>query len=74
VGDVVYGARAVADPERLVGLRAKTAPDATVIAGRQPDAVGILDPHPRIGRPAEHDACELLSLAAVAAISRTTTT
>ncbi len=61
MAEVIYSERALADLERLFEFLAETEPDAaTATAEIIQDAIGILERHPRIGRPAEHGLRELL--------------
>jgi addiction module RelE/StbE family toxin len=61
VAQVAYAERALADLERLFEFLVETDPDAAVAAvDIIQDAVGILERHPLIGRPAEHDVRELV--------------
>lgn len=61
MADVVYAERALADLERLFEFLAETDPHAAAVAVETiQDAVGILERHPLIGRPAEHGLRELV--------------
>jgi addiction module RelE/StbE family toxin len=61
MAEVVYAERALADLERLFEFLAETDPHAAAVAVEIiQDAVGILERHPLIGRPAEHGLRELV--------------
>jgi addiction module RelE/StbE family toxin len=61
MAEVVYAERALADLERLFEFLAETDPDAAAVAVEIiQDAIGILERHPLIGHPAEHDLRELV--------------
>ena len=58
---LIYARQALADFERLVDFLRESEPDAAVeTVGLIAEAVGILENHPHIGRPAEHGLRELL--------------
>lgn len=61
MAEIVYAERALADLERAFEFLTETdsAAAATVVDIIQ-DAIGILERHPLIGRPAEHDLRELV--------------
>jgi addiction module RelE/StbE family toxin len=61
MAEIVYAERALADLERVIAFLAETDPDAAApVAEIIQDAIGILERHPLIGRPAEHDLRELV--------------
>jgi plasmid stabilization system protein ParE len=61
MAEIVYAARAFADLERVFEFLAETDPDAAAAAvATIQDAIGILERHPLIGRPAEHELRELV--------------
>jgi addiction module RelE/StbE family toxin len=61
VAEVVYAEGALADLECLFEFLAETDPRAAAVAVETiQDAVSILERHPLIGRPAEHDLREVV--------------
>jgi len=61
MAEIVYAKRALADLERVFEFLAETDPDAATAAVETiQHAIGILEHHPLIGRPAEYDLRELV--------------
>ena len=61
MAEVIYARRAVDDLERLLLFLEREQPGASAAAAAIiADGLGILERHPLIGRPVEHDLRELL--------------
>jgi addiction module RelE/StbE family toxin len=61
MAEVIYAERALADLERLFDYLAETDPSAAGVAVEIiQNAIGILERHPLIGCPAEHELRELV--------------
>lgn len=61
MAQLIYSPQALADLERLTDFLLETEPDAALITALLiSEAVQILENHPLVGRPAEHELRELV--------------